>query len=224
MKLNPVISLTCAFCTAFPSSPPEHASQVEARSLPKLKSRILGNRDDFLWMEDFFDTDAIANDVNVAFDADTEGFFSEETYSSSISSGDDMDGLDYDGSIRDDSTTFLASADSPKDSCSAASYSPLYSKLRLRNEAKCPPKAAPLPPKNLDVPSWPNPMEQIDPRLPIDLPIFNINEKDNIGCPSLGYATHLCCDGPRGPWIDIWSHYDYVLNCLPCTSYISFLP
>lgn len=219
MKLNLVISLTWAICTAFPSSPPEHLTQSKARTLPNFKSRNLSDRDGLPWTDDIFNTDAITNDADLAPDADTEGFFSEQNSYSSSSSGNDIDGLDHEDSIRDDSTVYLASADPPQGSCSAASHSPSYAKIRLRNDVYCPStEASPLAPKYSDIPSFPNLLDQIDPRLPIDVPLFNIKEKDDLACPGPGYTNHLCCDGPRGPWVDRWSHYDFVLNCLPCTA------
>lgn len=219
MKLNPLISLSWAFCAAFPSSSLELATQSKIRTLSNSKSRILSDRDSLLWTDDFFNTDAITNDAHLATDADAQGFFSEQSPSLGTSSGNDIDGLDHDDSIRDDSTTTSLTSTNPLEgSCSTASHSPPYSKVRLRNDAYCP------SPATSDVPSLPNLIDQIDPQLPIDVPLFNLNKNDDFGCEGPGYDKHLCCDGPRGPWVDRWSHYEFVLNCLPCTSHIFFTP
>ena len=218
MKIDLFISLLWVFCTAFASFLSEHAPKSKARLLSNFKSRILSNRDGLSWTDDFFNTDAITSDVNLASDADTEGFFSDQNPSWSISSGNDINGQSDDDSIPDDSIISLASADPLEDSCSLTSHSSSYPKVRIRNDASCPsPEAAPLSPKASDVPSFPNLMDQIDPQLPIDVPLFNLNHNDDIQCGGPGYTQHLCCDGPRGPWIDRWSHYEFVLNCLPCT-------
>ena len=223
MKLSLFIPLMWLFCTALPSSLSEHASQSRATSLPNLKSRILSDRDDLVWTDDFFNPDAITNDAGSApdadADADNEGLFAEQGASWDNGPENYIDGQDHDDSIREESPAALTSADSlVEGSCSAASHPPAKLKIRRRDDASCPaPEVAPLSPKNPDAPSFPNLMDQSEQRLPIDVPLFKLNHNDELECDGLGYNKHLCCDGPCGPWIDRWSHYDFVLNCLPCT-------
>lgn len=217
MRVNLFVPLIWAFCTALPSSPPEHAPQSEARLLPNFISTILSVRDSLFWTDDIFSTDAMTNNADWAPDTDAEGLFSEQDPSLSINSGNDVDGQGHDNSIQDYSTAALASAYSLEGPCSAASHSPANLKIRLRDDASCPsPEAGPSSRKDLVVPSIPNLMDQFEPQLPIDLPLFKLNPHDDVQCDGPAYNKHLCCDGPRGPWIDRWSHYDFVLNCLPC--------
>lgn len=211
MRHQTFISLAWAFCTALPSSTTEYAAQLEPR---------VHSDDDSLWTDDSFGSDSITYDVISAPDADIEGFVSEPYPPLSISSGSDIDGPEYDhwiDLIQDDSIVSVGIAGSLEDSCFATSPPAPYSKLQPRNDAYCPsPQAAPLSPDHLDTPSLPSLMELPEPWVP-EVPLFNLNNKDDQQCPGRGYRTHLCCDGPRGIWVDIWSHYDHVLNCLPCT-------
>lgn len=42
-------------------------------------------------------------------------------------------------------------------------------------------------------------------------------------CVDLKYTLHFCCDGPLGPWIDIYQHWLEVENCVECESPYSIL-
>ena len=229
MKLKTAFSaLAWVFCTCQVSSFPvlEHAAQSDARVRPKLEPRI-SNDDASLWNvpdllgEDFSTSDPISYNLIPASDTDAAATFSDANAPWSSGSGDDINGLapaELTESIQEDTTASLNSADFGKESCDANFHPLPFSSTERRSDAYCPtPQSAPSSPNNLDIPSWPNIMEQSDPRVPIDVPLFDLELGDDLMCHPSEYWTHLCCDGPSGPWMERWNHYAHVSKCLPCT-------
>jgi hypothetical protein len=207
---NSVIFLTLALGTAFPSPAPEYAAQPEAWMLLDPEASFSSD-DDSLWTDESFAySDAIAYDFLLASDANVEGLFSEAGHLSSLDSADELDGL-----YHDDWIASLDSADPLEDSCSANSFVP-YIKLRRRRDTYCPSEASPPSLERPYIPPSPNEMNEYDPRVPINVPLFDLNQWDDFQCQSPLYWTHLCCDGPRGEWVERWEQYSYVENCLPC--------
>lgn len=166
----------------------------------------------------------------------------DSPWSINLSNGIDVEGSDLGSEslsatelIPTDSTAFLDPADPGEEGpCSGIISLPpppssSLSKYRRNNhdnsDASCP--AAPQPEQPLlspdnergVIPSDPDILidHESDPEIPINAPLFQIEQWDDFRCVQLEYWTHLCCDGPRGTWVERWNHYDYVLSCLPCT-------
>lgn len=93
-------------------------------------------------------------------------------------------------------------------------------KIRARVSEFCPKDQADLPPRGAELPNLdtPNILDDTMEKGSLELSIPELDLSINHPmCKNKKFVTHVCCDGPTGPW-QAEGYFASVEKCWPCTS------